>query len=1479
MTRVGDPDNKKLPNERLNRLPSSPPSGERKNQIHGLYEQPPHIKVKIPFIKQETVDACAFYVFLTRFRFRQFFLLLTHNVYFTTGYVLSCIGIYNYLRSYYKDQVISYGLCQQLPGIAEQIQTQNVSSFNFSTMPLAVETSRAMGVARAAPPNKLARFAVTPFVKRLDIYPNGALVRFNSKWVDLLGNNLIRQWYLNPSTTAVESLSSTIPQVQTISSLPQEEFQPSINSHDKWGEIRPFMDLADELPSQLEDLFSEPKRGRTKLFHGPVALLQPFTLPRLPTVNAAKTRFQIVQGSALQQWLRFSSIRTSPNHELLHVFPLGDVSAPDKGFQILALETANQERRNEFVKRIKWQSLLDITARVKKTVFLRTIISPQHSREHLVKPDLRAMIAPVEDSFKQAAQGKIIQERRLPRPKSLKAKLKRLRVARKVESQRVRGERKARNEVQKKYVRLIKEYETKLKTREKAKRHLQEADAREKYGQTPLSATFYGQHTFDRIRSQASNTFFQLTPQEFAELQAGPPILEVPKPPRNPDDFLVEYLDSTLGVPEFKDKDFKGIHPQTIKNFIQNQVHWAGNGVKDVMAALSHRLPSSRGSKRAPAIGLRQSIGGLPELSNTAKKETRQSRTLRSTNQVRQEAELRQKHAVGLQKHREDIMATWPLKIRTYIRAVRAYRLGLYHYNQKYGAARIRYVDQLQAYHQLVHQACEIESLWDSTLPKFLAKQMKGWQGASEPFIQGSGPMTPLKWDYASKFSYRFRKIPRVNSLNQALKNQTKSKLLATRLKFVLEMVSDQKNVSPTAFPTFHIPIPFTDVFPADADLGGRQVLKHSTFPPKTMYPDYGKYVNGKAIENAKKQVDWYDTKFEQLPDLQEQYKMLSWFDEFYALLRKYGLSTNSADYGRYSISRPPTHLLGVTSSDPQELGTLIEADPLDVWVDGFLKGKHSFDKPIGFPLGCEYHWARTMQCYYHANYRTDPTFAYWRSRVQQKCMSTKRRDFFSFGNNIFGVHPGSTKTRLMTPKYAAAIWHKVNRETSEYIDKVNRLQVTTQDRERFKAAFEYAQLLSDINIYRQLRTEIPSLIDSALGIGYIREYAQALGQYIPRTRPVMNGFLFPDKTYEESQKSLQKAHQRYGLLNMSPWGVFKTLVGRRPLEVFLPQGWRPFNDDIFSQDKTESVLVPAHPIHRFVRQPESIPTIETIQTLYGDLDISFLEEKSTPKSFISPLRKTANKGQRAVYLYRRDHFNHLKQADGEVRTITLDKSPRFKGRFLQRFFRLPVKYLRFKRPLVRSEITGDITFHPGPVYYKEEGLGFLLRGNLLTTKFMDVWIKQFLLSPWNIFKDRPTTFRGQQNRLLGEFGNRGLDEAELIRAQMGLKPPHNVDYTALPTPRHILQAQKNRIPLKSYGYRRNFFWSNNLEPLSPEEKGRFLARYGLHKTAVGPWTQDDSGKFFTAALAICGLTTEAVAADNAPLINALRGDALATLL
>ena len=85
-------------------------SSESERRMYALYEEPPHIPIKIPFIPAETIDGYAFSVLILRFRLRQGIQFLTRNIYFTTAYLLSCLVAYNHVRFYYKDQLLSYGL-------------------------------------------------------------------------------------------------------------------------------------------------------------------------------------------------------------------------------------------------------------------------------------------------------------------------------------------------------------------------------------------------------------------------------------------------------------------------------------------------------------------------------------------------------------------------------------------------------------------------------------------------------------------------------------------------------------------------------------------------------------------------------------------------------------------------------------------------------------------------------------------------------------------------------------------------------------------------------------------------------------------------------------------------------------------------------------------------------------------------------------------------------------------------------------------------------------------------------------------------------------------------------------------------------------------------------------------------------------------------------------------------------------------------
>lgn len=1228
-------------------------SSERERQMYALYEEPPHISIKIPFIKAETVDAYAFSILILRFRLRQSIQFLTQNIYFTTGYILSCLVAYNHVRFYYKDQLLSYGLRHELPGIAEQIQTQSVSTFNFATIPLALEKAKQMGRLRSVPPNKLARFAVTPFVNRVDMYRDAAVIQFNTKWVDVLGNNLIRQWYLKPTNTVVGDLTPTIPQMHTISSLPKEEFQSALITQDQWHSRRPFMELADELPTQLEDLFSEPTRRRTKLPRGPLELLRPFDLPRSTAVSGSDTRFQPVQGGELQQWLQLFTTKTLPQYELLHVLPLTDISSPgtdllSQGPDIL-VKKLNKKRRYDLVDRIKWQTLVDMTERVKQDTFLQTLQAKQQP----------ALTGPSDQSRFTAEMQRVLKlERDIDRsPTFMRWKWRRekyfnQRLQRyKNRPVKVRVTSKEREAVRTRLDRTAyNEFRDELRRREHRcrdlhdvhlfdLRELKKAYAREHYTPTPFW-TFYGQRTVDTTRFNLDNTLFQLTPQEVAELQAGPPGLEIPRPPQNPEDTLPVYAEASHQLSTFKNPSVGGLHLQAFTEFFQKQAQAAGQVMKECMVMLTPRVP-----------------GDMPK-------------TMELENRF-----LTRPHA------------RWSHSLR---KAIYDYRRALSRYKRNYGALRADYRDQVQAYKQLIRQSREIRSLWKTTLPMFLAQQMQESYATPQPFIHSPlGQMTPPTWAHASTFAVRMGTPPRSSSLVAEGKLQANPAVLRKRMRFLLRTISDRTTGRAPELKPLYKALPLNQ--------------------------------KGAAVSN---------TESGQFSEVQVQQKIRGWLKDFYSLLSKYNLSKGSTNPGQVSISQAAAHFLEL-----RPLETIIQLDPLTVWVDDLLAGKHSFEKPIGFPAGFEYHWARTMQAYAQAHHRTNPA---WLAQKEQ-----------TFG-----------KVDALTPQLVTAIWQKINREATEYIDKVHSLQVTPEDCGDFKEALEYAQLLSDIRISHQLRKEIPSLLDSTLGVGYLREYTQALSQYIPSTRPVMHGFLFPDKTYEESQKELQAAQRRYEVLKMSPWGAFKTLFARRPFEVFLPPGWRPFNEAIFSSEEGPGVGVSS-------------------MTPWKDL----LEDPTT----------TGIRARPASRLARQIVQRQKRETSLEVR-----QPRRWYNRLLGR--------LDKPRDGMLDVLYGPI--RTAPQMPTIEALGVR---SMETGPSMEEWGINFLLGRGNVLKDRPLTFRGQQNRFDAQTMATAPDQIQLIRAQMGLVPAHRGLASGFyRTSPQIRRAQKRRMPLKRQGYLRLFFRRSN---------------------------------------------------------------------
>jgi ATP-dependent Zn protease len=1156
-------------------------SSESERRMYALYEEPPHIPIKIPFIKTEVLDRYAFSFLLLRFHLRQGIQFLTQNIYFIAAYGLSCLVAYNHIRFYYKDQLFSYGLRRELPGIAEQVQSQSVSTFNFATMPLALEKADMMGGARSSPPNKLARFAVTPFVQRVDIYRDAALIQFNRRWVDLLGNNLIRQWYLKPTNTTVGDLIPRIPQIQTLSSLPKEEFQPALVTHDYWRNRRPFMELADEMPTQLEDLFSEPIRGLTKRPPGPLELLRAFDLPTSSRSTLPKTGFQPVKGGALQEWLRFFSTKTASPYELLHVLPLVDLSPQDQDRKVTTL---SRNGRKDLLSRIAWQGLVDMTARVQEDRLLfgprpELLASPPHlediksrqrrylSKEHIL--DLNPIF------FKWLAY----------RPKGrrsyrvrLTGERRKARIARKFKMRKA--------EIRQSNRLVTKAYDKWLGVEEGAFQKYNKVSAQEHAKSAPFWE-FYGQGTFKKTQFNSKNRLFQLTSQEVDQILAGPPRLNTPRPPRNPEDFLPVSPGFQLQLPTFKKPVVSALPLQALKDFFQRQTQAAGQGMKEFMVTLGPRLVRGGPTRRVMGASARQAVADA-------------SRTEGIENNLLRRVEVgvnKKSTRLGVSRSRAlaRLRATWSGSPHgQYLKALYAYRQGLKRYNKNYNAPRTLYTHQVEHYKQLLRQAREIRSLWKTTLPMFLAQEMQGSFVTPQPFIHSSlGQMTPATWDHASRLAERLRKQAPPASLESIRKRQPNTREGARSVKFLMRMLLAQKTSSTPEFKTLYAALPLEQ--------------------------------RGKASPQSG-----------QFSDPRVQQKLFDWRNDFYALLRKYDLSQGSIDTSGVSGGRSPHARTGpglpvrrsfiTTPRSPFALINIVidddtanyltrcakkwlfknewkkgklnyenllprlpvedtsakaqnrvddfrlrespnSLDPLDLWLDGYFTDSHTFDKPIGFPAGSEYHWARRMQAYAQARYRQS-----WRM------------------NKVQGLVTLSGQQITLSPKFVADIWRKVNDETTEYLGKVHGLQVSPKDRKQFKDALEYAQLVSDLGICRQVRKEIPTLLESTLGLGHIREYTQALSKYIPETRPAMHGFLFPDKTYEEGQKELRAAQQRYALLNMSPWGVFKTVVARRPFEVFLPPGWRPFNEMIFSSEEASRSVIASSSPHVLPDDPTMVP-------------------------------------------------------------------------------------------------------------------------------------------------------------------------------------------------------------------------------------------------------------------------------------------------
>ena len=359
------------------------------------------------------------------------------------------------------------------------------------------------------------------------------------------------------------------------------------------------------------------------------------------------------------------------------------------------------------------------------------------------------------------------------------------------------------------------------------------------------------------------------------------------------------------------------------------------------------------------------------------------------------------------------------------------------------------------------------------------------------------------------------------------------------------------------------------------------------------------------------------------------------------------------------------------------------------------------------------------------------------------------------------------------------AIVEKVHTEVQVYFDQIQTISLEAAIENPH--GMQYAGLLADLNSFIACSHDLESHLRNSLVFGHIRRDARAVSELIAEAYPHMHGFAFPDHMRDQIQTQWMHAMPRYNLTATTPWHNFKTMFQRRLLEVPIPAGYRPFMEDVFSTTYTPPQRsVDIVPRYVFDRQLAYYPSYYDLQNLYGDLDVSFLPEKPLPKAVM------------AAY-------------DREERTYGEEENPVE----LQKEY-----YFKILRALQRAPFTGDARIE--------------LKNRDAVHTFVDV-----ALSASNWVKDRPSNFRGQTACMLSDPKNRGQDQHQIMIARMGARPSFNEDSDFLSSDALSIEQQKHDFPLKLHGYRREFYYCNNLESLTPEEKDALLEKYAQHRAAL----------------------------------------------
>jgi SpoVK/Ycf46/Vps4 family AAA+-type ATPase len=304
---------------------------------------PPTLSYKLPFLTQDKTNALFLRLLVKFVQLEQLKEVLITSPLFFASLFMTIIGYYMTLRTYYKDQVWTYGIRQQLPGVAHQLQQQDLATFQYVTAPTAVANARRLGTKIAESVGKespLVQFLETPFLKRLDMYPNVALFELSPQWSALQGENYTTilppdQWVFKVDhktvrqkknqlirhfirfqprqrgiTGQIPTLPYVIPVFSTTSPISPIEYQPKdlLRHIDCWTNQRLLFDFADEVPTRLSDAFglnatdalmATHKRWQSKYMKALLATLRP-----AKTVNAG---FSTMLYPSLQFQTTFSS--------------------------------------------------------------------------------------------------------------------------------------------------------------------------------------------------------------------------------------------------------------------------------------------------------------------------------------------------------------------------------------------------------------------------------------------------------------------------------------------------------------------------------------------------------------------------------------------------------------------------------------------------------------------------------------------------------------------------------------------------------------------------------------------------------------------------------------------------------------------------------------------------------------------------------------------------------------------------------------------------------------------------------------------------------------------------------------------------------------------------------------------------------------------------------------------------------------------